>query len=86
MYIQKYIYIHTYTHTHTHSHGLPWWLSGKKICLPMQETQVQSLIQEEPLKKEMAIDSSILASNIVHRGMDRGAWCGTVHVVAKSWT
>ena len=31
--------------------GLPWWLSGlkkkKKICLPMQETQVQSLGQED---------------------------------------
>ena len=26
---------------------LCWWLSGKKICLPVQETQVRSLVQEE---------------------------------------
>ena len=23
--------------------GLPWWLSGKEFCLPMQETHVRSL-------------------------------------------
>ena len=28
--------------------GLPWWLSSKKIFLPMQDTRVQSLIQEDP--------------------------------------
>ena len=28
--------------------GLPWWLSGKEFCLPMQETQVWSLIWEDP--------------------------------------
>ena len=27
---------------------LPWWLSGKIICLPMQETRVWSLIWEVP--------------------------------------
>jgi len=27
-------------------HLLGWWLSGKEICLPMQETQVRSLGQE----------------------------------------
>ena len=37
-----------------HCAGLPggsvaWWLM---ICLPMQETQVQSLCQEDPLEKE----------------------------------
>ena len=32
--------------------------------LPMQETQVQSLGQEDPLKKEMATHSSILAWEI----------------------
>ena len=30
--------------------GLPWWLSGKKICLPVQETQVQFLVQEDPTR------------------------------------
>ena len=27
---------------------LPWWLSGKAICLLMQETWVQSLTREYP--------------------------------------
>ena len=49
----------------------------------MWETQVQSLGQEDPLKKEMATHSSILALRIP---VDRGAWWATVHRVAKSWT
>ena len=32
-----------------------------EICLPMQETCVWSLVQEDPLEKEMATHSSILA-------------------------
>ena len=47
----------------------------------MQETQVQSLGQEDPLEKGMATDSSILAWRIP---MDRGAWWATVHGVTKS--
>ena len=35
-----------------------------KIQLPMQEVWVQSLGQEDPLKKEMATHSSILAGKI----------------------
>ena len=34
--------------------GLPWWPAGEK-------TQVQSLGQEDPLEKEMATHSRILA-------------------------
>ena len=34
------------------------------ICLPMQETLVQSLGQEDPLEEEMATHSSILAWEI----------------------
>ena len=34
------------------------------IHLPMQETQVLSLSWEDPLEKEMATDSSILAWDI----------------------
>ena len=40
----------------------PWWLSG--ICLPIQETQVQSLGQEDPLQKEIATHFSLLAWEI----------------------
>ena len=49
----------------------------------MQETQVQSLDQEEVLEKEMATHFSILAWRIP---MDRGAWQATVHGIVKSWT
>ena len=41
----------------------------------MQGTQVQSLGQEDPLGKEMATHSNILAWRIP---MDRGAWRATV--------
>ena len=42
--------------------GLPWWLSGKESHL--QETQVQSLGRKDPLEKEMATHSSIVAWKI----------------------
>ena len=47
--------------------GLPRWLSGQRICLPvqeMQETWVRSLGQEDPLEEEMATHSSSLAWGI----------------------
>ena len=44
--------------------GLPWWLSGLRTHLPMQETWVRSVGQEEPLEKEVATHSSILAWEI----------------------
>ena len=40
------------------------WVSGEKILLPTQEAQVQSLGLEDPLEKEMATHSSILAWEI----------------------
>ena len=43
---------------------LPRWLSGKKNLPAKQETQVQSLGQEDPLEKEMATHSSVLAWEI----------------------
>ena len=43
---------------------LPSWLSSKVIYLPMQETQVQSLGREDPLEKEMATHSRVLAWRI----------------------
>ena len=49
----------------------------------MWETQVQSLGQEDPLEKEMAIHSSTIAWK---NPMDGGAWKATVHGVAKSRT
>ena len=46
----------------------------------MQETPVRSLGWEDPLKKEMANLSSILAWK---NPMDRGAWQATVHGIAR---
>ena len=54
-----------------------------RIRLPVQETQVWSLGQEDPLEREMATHFSILAWRIP---MDRGAWRATVPGVTKSWT
>ena len=51
----------------------------------MQETQemlVQSMGQEDPLEKEMATHSSILAWRI----MDKGAWQATVQRTTESQT
>ena len=39
--------------------GLPRWLSGKRICLPVQGMQVGFLGQEDLLEEEMATHSSI---------------------------
>ena len=47
--------------------GLPWWLSCKEsICqwLPMQELWVWSLGWDDPLEKQMATHSNILALDI----------------------
>ena len=44
----------------------------------MQEKQVQSLGQKNPLEKEMATHSSILA---LENPRDRGDWQATVHRV-----
>ena len=45
------------------------WL---RIHLPMQETWVRSLVQEDPLEKEMATHSSILAPQIPWREEPEG--------------
>ena len=58
-------------------YGLPRWLS-----LSMQETQVRSLGQEDPLEEEMATHSSVLAWRIL-RTEEPG---GLDHGVAKSQT
>ena len=51
--------------------------------LSYQETQTQSLGQEDPLEKELATHSSILAWK---NSKDRGGWQATVHRIAKSRT
>ena len=43
---------------------LPWWLRQKKNLPAMRDTQIPSLGQEDPLEKEIATHSSILAWKI----------------------
>ena len=62
--------------------GLPRQLSGR-VCLPKQETEVQSLSGENPLEEEIATHSSILAWE---NPVDTGAWQATVQGATKSWT
>ena len=64
----------------------------------IQETGVRFLSQEDPLDKEMATHSSILAGtqparywNSTHsvsmeNSMDSRAWWAIVHGVTKTWT
>ena len=47
----------------------------------MQETQVQSLGQEDPLEKGMATHSHTLG---LENSMDRGAWWPTIYAVPQS--
>ena len=54
---------------------------GGSVAKNPQETQIQSLCWEDPLGKEMATHSSILAWR---NSMDRGVWWAPVHVVTES--
>ena len=58
------------------------WVKKQPVMQETQETQFQSLGQEDPLEEAMATHSSILAWRIP---MDRGACWAVVHVVAKTW-
>ena len=49
----------------------------------MQETQVRSLGQEDPLQEK---NGNPLQYSCLKNSMDRGAWQDTVHGVAKSQT
>ena len=54
--------------------------SGERIHLSMQKTWIRSLGREDPLEKEMATPSIILAWKIQWTG----AWWAKVHGVTKS--
>ena len=58
-----------------------WWLSGKRIRLPMQETGVQFLGQED---SPGGGNGSPVQCSCLENPMDRGAWGVTVHGAAKS--
>ena len=65
--------------------GLPKWLSGQRICLPIQEAQkmlVWSLDWGDPWRRRC----QPLQYSCLENPTDRGAWGVPVHGVAKSWT
>ena len=65
------------------SQRVPMVAQRVKHLPSMWETRVRFLGREDPLEKEMAIHSSILAWR---NPMDRGAWWAAVRGVAKSRT
>ena len=72
-----YIYMF-YTHTHTHTYGAFLLTQQERICPQCRRCErlwVQFLGWEDPLQKEMATHSSILAW--------KGAWQTTVHGVTR---
>ena len=75
MHVQKCPLLYNLTRASLMAHAV-------KHLAVIQETQVQSVGQEDPLEKEMATLSNILA----WCPMDRGAWQVTVHGVTQSWT
>ena len=75
---------------HTHIHTPLLWCPAANASMlaqmvkhlpPMQETWVQSLVQEDPLEKEMATHTSMLAWRILWTEGPQA----TVLEVAKSW-
>ena len=57
----------------------------------MLEIQIQSLGQEDPLRRKWSPAPVFLPveeakNSILACSMDRGAWQATVHGVTKSWT
>ena len=68
-----------------YSKSLPRQLYGKRICLPRQELwemPIRSLVQEEPPGE----NGNRLQYSYLENSMGRGAWPGTAHEVANSWT
>ena len=63
--------------------GLNWDSLVAQTVKHLQETQVRSLDQEDPLEKEMA---NPLQYSCLENPMDGGVWQATVHGVTKSWT
>ena len=63
IYIHIHTYIYIYIHTHTHTHIYKASLVSQMVKNPcsVQQTQFQSLGQEDRLEKRMATHSSILA-------------------------
>ena len=67
--------------TYVLSPGFPGSSEVPGLLPAMQETSVKSLGQEDPVKKEMATHSSVLAWK---DPVDGGDWQATVYGITKS--
>ena len=70
-------------HTYAQCYGLPWVAQMVENPLAMQETQIQSLGQEDSPGEA---NGHSLQYSCLENFMDRGAWPAIVHGVSKSWT
>ena len=65
-------------------YGLPPLAQWLRICLPMQEMGVQSLVWEDHLEKEMATHSNIPAWEIqwteLPGSLQSMGWQGVIHI------
>ena len=62
--------------------GIPWWLSGKKICLQAGDPGLNSGLERSP----RGGNGNLLQYSCLGNPMDRGAWWATVHGISKSQT
>ena len=80
------LFAHLPVNKHLSDAKVPSWDSQvaqwERICLPMQETWVQPLGQEDPLEKEMATHSSVL----VWKSHGQRSLVGYSLWDCKSWT
>ena len=65
--------------------GLPWWLSGR-VCLPMQEKEVKSLVRKIPQRRKWHPTPVFLPGKSHGHGSLVGPWSPWSMGVAKSWT
>ena len=65
--------------------GLPWWLSGKRICLQCRRCWSVGSIPRLGRSHGRG-NGNPLQYSCLGNAMDRGAWWATVHGVTKSQT
>ena len=91
IYIYSYIYIYTHTYTYIyiytyiHIWGLPQWFSGKESTYNVGVTGDVGSIPRWG-RSPGGGHHNLLQHYCLENPMDRGAWQGTVHRVAKSRT
>ena len=63
-------------------HGLPWWLSGKSICLQSRRCGFDPWVGKISWRSKL----NPLPYSCLENPMDKGPWWAAVHGVTKSQT